>query len=645
MTEVELYNLLSRCNDAQLDYITAKLELNTRFLSRNEPVATRASEILQLVKHRGAPGLAALEKSLREIFGLGPPKPRPKPPKPEPDSARPRKPKSRCILILAANPIDTDRLRLDREVKLIKERLKEGEQGRRYRVETEWASSATELSRYLLDYKPWIVHFSGHGSPTGEIVLEGANGRAEVVRAQALVNLFDTLKGTEIVVLNACYSAEQATPLAKVVSYVIGMAREIGDDSALRFAGGFYRGLAFGKDFVTAFRLGCNEIDLAALPDALVPHFTTRGEDKIASRTGVAAGADSIALQSRQRTWRSLRKPDTPQDEDAPRLYSLWYGTNRQLVDPANHARGYTGERDDQHVHYGICKVAVPKSHKIGSIGSSWWKRLLKWEDDRLKLVELSPLAEADYWRTVQEALAEGNPGERRALVFIHGFNVSFEQAAVRAGQIAADLKVPGISAFYSWPSKGNVLSYSADEATMEASEGQITDFLTRFANDSGAERVDILAHSMGNRGLLRSLQRIMQQAAQAGRVPFGQLLLAAPDIDAAVFRDLANAYAQVAQRTTLYVSSKDKALAASGILHDYPRAGYTPPVTVMQGIDTIEVSNIDLTFLGHGYYAAARDLLHDMHNLILHDSPPKSRLGLITANTPDGQIYWKIGA
>jgi len=629
-----MLDLLLSCISAQLDAITAKLQLKAAYLpSRNEPVATRADAILTLVEQRGASGLAALEKILNDMFGA---------PKPganrssEPQAAK----QTRCILILAANPIDTERLRLDREVKLIKERLEEGEQGRSYRVEIEWAVSAIELSKYLLKYQPSIVHFSGHGSPTGQIVLESASGQAEAVSARALVDLFDTLKGTETIILNACYSEAQATALAKVVPQVIGMARGIGDNSAQRFAGGFYRGLAFGKDYATAFRLGCNEIDLAVLPDALVPHFTTRSEDKVAVKTVPTAAVESIAVQSPQRTWGPQPEADAP----PPGLCTLWYGTNRKPVDPRDPARGYSGERDEQQVHYGMCKVVVPKSHKIGSVGSAWWKRLLQWEDDRLKLVELSALAETDYWTKLRAALAEWEPGERRALVFIHGFNVGFEEAALRTAQIASDLKVPGVSAFYSWPSKGSVLGYSADEASIEASEAQITDFLSRFAADSGAERVDVLAHSMGNRGLLRSLQRIVQRAAQAGQVPFGQLLLAAPDIDTGLFRDLAKVYAQLAQRTTLYVSSKDKALAASGIVHDHARAGYTPPVTVIPGIDTVEVSNVDLTFLGHGYYAAARDLMHDMHNLIVHGEPPKSRLGLNTAKTPGGQLYWKIG-
>ena len=66
--------------------------------------------------------------------------------------------------------------------------------------------------------------------------------------------------------------------------------------------------------------------------------------------------------------------------------------------------------------------------------------------------------------------------------------------------------------------------------------------------------------------------------------------------------------------------------------------------IAYVPGIETIEVSNIDMTFLGHGYYGAARDLLHDLHDLLLHGSAPWRRMGLVPAITDDGQRYWQIG-
>jgi esterase/lipase superfamily enzyme len=629
MNEQELFAKLKSCLPAMLTEIAVKLQLDPAYLpGPYAPHVAHANAILELVRQRGPEAVAALIQALNDVTG------------PRPDIVQSNRPRS--ILIIASNPIDTDRLRLDREIKTIKERLDESAPGRSYRVEVEWAVSPSELTKYILKYQPTIVHVCGHSTPLGEIVLEGASGTSELVSGRALANLFDTLKGTETIVLNSCYSQAQAEALARVVPQVIGMAREIGDDSAVRFAGGFYRGIAHGKDYATAFRLGCVEIDIAALPDALVPHFITHSQNAVVDQVAYAATPESISLRNPVRTWRSTKDSAAP----PPRQCTLWYGTNRRPVDAAHALRGYSGERDEQTVHYGQCKVAVPKSHKIGSLGSSWWKRLISAEDDRLRLIDLSPLAATDYWQSIRTSLAQWEPGERRAFVFIHGFNVSFEEAALRTAQIATDLQLPGIPAFYSWPSRGaGVRSYEVDAASIEASERQITEFLTSFAAESGAERVDVLAHSMGNRALLRSLQRIMQPNASIGKALFGQLLLAAPDIDAGLFRDLAQIYPQLAQKTTLYISSKDRALATSGIVHDHPRAGYAPPVTVVPGIDTVEVSNVDLTFLGHGYYGAARDVLHDMHSLIIHGAPPEERMGLLNAKTSDGLPYWQIGA
>jgi esterase/lipase superfamily enzyme len=337
-------------------------------------------------------------------------------------------------------------------------------------------------------------------------------------------------------------------------------------------------------------------------------------------------------------------RPYVPTDDE--RRYPLWFGTNRRPVFTADLSSVFASE-DDQFLHYGTCLVKVPLSHKIGSTGSRGWVRWVTGRDDRLKLVELERLAGDLFWTSVRTALAERDMGSRDAVVFIHGFNVSFEEAALRAAQIGFDLNIPGIMAFYSWPSKGSPLplDYTADEATIEASEPFLAEFLNRFAEESTAERVHIIAHSMGNRGLLRSIQRIATQVSRTEGPAFGHLILAAPDIDSRVFRDLARVYAKVAARTTLYASSKDRALASSGIVHDHPRAGYTPPLTVVPSIDTVEVSNIDLTFLGHGYFAEARDLLHDLHDLLINNLPPERRMGLRRIDGTGGQRSWVIEA
>jgi esterase/lipase superfamily enzyme len=322
----------------------------------------------------------------------------------------------------------------------------------------------------------------------------------------------------------------------------------------------------------------------------------------------------------------------------------VWYGTNRRANDPGNPGNGYSAARDNV-VHYGSCRVFIPQSHKIGSIGSPWWKRLLTLTDDRLRLLSIDEVERSLYWSGIGAQLAVVDADERSALIFVHGYNVSFQEAALRAAQIGFDLSVKGAMAFFSWPSQGSTGGYPTDEATIEASEGVIADFMTDFAERSGAAAVHIIAHSMGNRGVLRAVNRIAAQAQRRTGKPFGQIILAAADVDADVFRQLSTAYAQVASRTTLYVSKRDLAVEASRWLHNFPRAGLMPPTLVLPGIDTINVTNVDLTMLGHGYVADARDVLIDMHALITQGAPPDKRFGLRAAQNEEGERYWLIGA
>jgi esterase/lipase superfamily enzyme len=296
-------------------------------------------------------------------------------------------------------------------------------------------------------------------------------------------------------------------------------------------------------------------------------------------------------------------------------------------------------------VHYGSCRVFIPESHKIGSIGSPWWKRLLTMTDDRLQLIAINELQEGVYWSAIAAQLAAIDAEERRAMIFVHGYNVSFQEAALRAAQIGFDLSIKGAMAFFSWPSQGSPLGYAADAATIEASEDVIADFMTDFAKRSGANAVHVIAHSMGNRGVLRAVDRIAKEAQQRAGKPFGQIILAAADVDADLFRRLSAAYAKVANRTTLYVSRRDRAVEASRWLYSSPRAGLTPPTLMLPDIDTINVTNADLTMLGHGYIAEARDVLRDMHALILSGAPPGERFPLRQAENEEGQRYWLIGA
>lgn len=178
------------------------------------------------------------------------------------------------ILFLASNPLDTPQLRLDAEMHAIDQALQRAEFRQRFEIKQQWAVQITDIQNHLLRYKPDIVHFSGHGSQTHEIVLEDRNGNSHPVSPRALSQLFAVLKDNiRCVVLNACYSLPQAEAIAHSIDCVIGMSHAIGDQAGLSFATAFYQALGFGRDVQTAFDLGCLEIDLEGLAEPEAPRL------------------------------------------------------------------------------------------------------------------------------------------------------------------------------------------------------------------------------------------------------------------------------------------------------------------------------------------------------------------------------------
>lgn len=201
------------------------------------------------------------------------------------------------VLFLAANPSDTTRLRVDEESRAIDQALRLAEFRDRFELVQHWAVSVADLQGLLLRHNPDIVHFSGHGSEDSEIILEDQAGYSQPVPVQALSRLFSILKDhVRCVVLNACYSVEQAQAIAQYIDCVIGMSDAIDDRASIGFAASFYQALAYGRDVKTAFELGCVQIDMENLTGQDIPQllstkrspseiFLTRGRETIDNAT------------------------------------------------------------------------------------------------------------------------------------------------------------------------------------------------------------------------------------------------------------------------------------------------------------------------------------------------------------------------
>ena len=327
--------------------------------------------------------------------------------------------------------------------------------------------------------------------------------------------------------------------------------------------------------------------------------------------------------------------------------YPVWFGTDRKPVDAQNLALGFSAEPDDR-LHFGKRIVRIPTSHRPGELGSPLWRRLLTGVDDRLTVDPATALSEAAFARDVRALLSRLDPADRNVLVYIHGFNTSFDEAAKRAAQLGFDLKVPGITAFYSWPSLANITAYAGDLERMRASEQHLAEFLVKATTLAERGKVHLIAHSMGNRGLLQAMHRATTQAALRAGTRFGQIFLAAPDIDARSFAQLASVYPAAAQHTTLYVADQDKAMLALEWATAEARAGGAPPVLVLPGIDTVRVLGWSLFRLGHSYVAEDASVLRDIRTLLHWNEGPERRRVRngwpLPDNTPGSRGAWVIG-
>lgn len=338
---------------------------------------------------------------------------------------------------------------------------------------------------------------------------------------------------------------------------------------------------------------------------------------------------------------RTTKKP--PPDTRGEQLeeyveVQVYYGTDRKRMNTDEPSSFYGGERGSFEV--GTCNVSIPKGHRIGQLESPAWYRLQFREDPskHVVLLEVNPMGRADMLKSLQISMDEAN--EKAMLVFVHGYNVTFEDAARRTGQLAYDLGFDGVPVMYSWPANGGVLDYPADETDVEWTVPHLTAFLEEMTTKSGADKVHLIAHSMGNRAVTDALRQL---ASQGDDKRFNQIILTAPDIDADVFaRDIIPAIRSSAERVTLYASSADRALQASNKMHQYPRAGESGDhLVVVDGLDTIDASLIDTDMLGHSYFAQTRALLMDLYSLMQHGHPPSDRN--LQGKQKDQRRYWVL--
>jgi esterase/lipase superfamily enzyme len=229
---------------------------------------------------------------------------------------------------------------------------------------------------------------------------------------------------------------------------------------------------------------------------------------------------------------------------------------------------------------------------------------------------------------------------QKDLLVFVHGFNVSFDSAVTRTAELALKIPFNGAIVTYCWPTQGGALKYSDDEPINKASVEPFTQFLSTLRDGVPKEtRIHILVHSMGNRIVMESLNTLPEPVDQK---PFSHVVLCAPDVGRSDFIQWAPGVVAQSDRVTLYVNASDSALIVSKGIHAEKRAGDAVIPLVVDGIETIDCSRIDQSLMGHSYYVDNRDVTTDLFMLLKENLPPSQRSFLERKKSSDGD-YWQF--
>jgi esterase/lipase superfamily enzyme len=338
--------------------------------------------------------------------------------------------------------------------------------------------------------------------------------------------------------------------------------------------------------------------------------------------------------------------PTAADDGEKPyKTVQLFFGTDRNVTGSATPSEVF-GEDRGHALIYGTCEVSIPRSHVPGELESPFILRHFFESPERhVVLLSVTQKTQAQVFAEIADKLA--GRSQRKAFVFVHGFNNSFEDAARRTAQIYNDVDFDGVPLFYSWPSKGKAQDYSYDSNNADQAVAYLKTFLHDLAAQGAFDSITLVAHSMGSRALTRAFMELADDLPKEQLAVFSEVILAAPDIDADVFRnDIAPALLAAGSPVTLYASANDLAMVASKGFGGAPRAGDARNgVTLITGVETIDATRVDTNLfwgLGHAYVADSPQLLHDLHDLVVARLRAAKRSDLEEVSTAGG-AYWRF--
>ena len=313
-------------------------------------------------------------------------------------------------------------------------------------------------------------------------------------------------------------------------------------------------------------------------------------------------------------------------------IVPVHFATNRTpLTTQAACSDEYYGVRNLREIMFGTCEINVPKIHTVGELDTS---RSAFADANRY----FKPGTHTERVRGNWLQSVAADPGDE-VLLFVHGFNVKFEEAVLRAAQLAYDSKFQGSTVLYTWPAGASGTAGSLFiNTTYRENQVHARDSVPLFAEllrdlAGTGKTIHVVVHSMGHQIVLPALAKLAAENGKARLV--GELVLNAPDFPGEELFELAPRIRPLTRRITLYCSPGDNALVASQRMNGNFRAGLCMKIP---GVDVINVNELDTSTLGHGYYSG-RAVLVDLFQVLLGVDAPR-RLFIRRSDSDGGEDY-----
>lgn len=313
----------------------------------------------------------------------------------------------------------------------------------------------------------------------------------------------------------------------------------------------------------------------------------------------------------------------------------VFYGTDRGRTtgEPDGVAYGWRRayRQENKPFDLGVCRVEIKRHRNHDHIGP-----LPKSSTELVTIASTTVLDQDRFYERIRERIWYA--GANETFVFVHGFNNSFESAAKRTAEIWYDVGFDGPPIMFSWPSRGGsfwrgVFGYFADAETIEWSVAHLKTFLLDLVDELSSRRlyadepprIHLIAHSMGSRALVETLMLVAEELGRSDQPLFCDVILAAPDIDRDLFRDVIVVdllRAHLAEHYTLYASSSDSVIKTSEKLQVYPRAGNADDGLVAvrhEDFDTIDASAVGSGWLSlnHDYFITEPKVIRDLIEIL----------------------------